>query len=90
MIGKQLLERGRVWGPSGLVPSVVQDAADGRVLMVGVRGCRSARGPLWPPATSISTPALATRCGARARQAGTCCGWLTWLRIATATRSCFG
>jgi len=34
MIGKQLLEEAVVWGPSGLVPSVVQDAADGRVLMV--------------------------------------------------------
>jgi phosphoribosyl-ATP pyrophosphohydrolase/phosphoribosyl-AMP cyclohydrolase len=34
MIGKQLLEEDVVWGPSGLVPGVVQDAADGRVLMV--------------------------------------------------------
>jgi len=34
MIGKQLVEDDVVWGPSGLVPSVVQDAADGRVLMV--------------------------------------------------------
>jgi phosphoribosyl-ATP pyrophosphohydrolase/phosphoribosyl-AMP cyclohydrolase len=34
MIGKQLVEDDVAWGPSGLVPSVVQDAADGRVLMV--------------------------------------------------------
>jgi phosphoribosyl-ATP pyrophosphohydrolase/phosphoribosyl-AMP cyclohydrolase len=34
MIGKQLLADDVAWGPSGLVPSVVQDAADGRVLMV--------------------------------------------------------
>jgi phosphoribosyl-ATP pyrophosphohydrolase/phosphoribosyl-AMP cyclohydrolase len=34
MIGKQLLEADVAWGPSGLVPGVVQDAADGRVLMV--------------------------------------------------------
>ena len=36
MIGKQVVvaEEDVVWGPSGLVPAVVQDAADGRVLMV--------------------------------------------------------
>jgi phosphoribosyl-ATP pyrophosphohydrolase/phosphoribosyl-AMP cyclohydrolase len=34
MIGKQLVEEDVAWGPSGLVPGVVQDAADGRVLMV--------------------------------------------------------
>ena len=36
MIGKQLpvAEEDVAWGPSGLVPAVVQDAADGRVLMV--------------------------------------------------------
>jgi phosphoribosyl-ATP pyrophosphohydrolase/phosphoribosyl-AMP cyclohydrolase len=31
---RQLLEEGVAWGPRGLVPAVVQDAADGRVLMV--------------------------------------------------------
>jgi phosphoribosyl-ATP pyrophosphohydrolase/phosphoribosyl-AMP cyclohydrolase len=34
MISKQLLEADVAWGPSGLVTGVVQDAADGRVLMV--------------------------------------------------------
>ena len=34
MIGKQLLADDVAWGPSGLVPGVVQDASDGRVLMV--------------------------------------------------------
>jgi phosphoribosyl-ATP pyrophosphohydrolase/phosphoribosyl-AMP cyclohydrolase len=36
MIGKQMVvaEEDVAWGPSGLVPAVVQDAADGRVLMV--------------------------------------------------------
>jgi phosphoribosyl-ATP pyrophosphohydrolase/phosphoribosyl-AMP cyclohydrolase len=34
MTGHQLLQGGVEWGPSGLVPAVVQDAADGRVLMV--------------------------------------------------------
>jgi phosphoribosyl-ATP pyrophosphohydrolase/phosphoribosyl-AMP cyclohydrolase len=34
MMGKQLVAEDVVWSPSGLVPSVVQDAADGRVLMV--------------------------------------------------------
>ena len=36
MIGKQMIlaEEDVAWGPSGLVPAVVQDAADGRVLMV--------------------------------------------------------
>lgn len=34
MTGKQLREDDVAWGPSGLVPAVVQDAADGRVLMV--------------------------------------------------------
>src|ERR1035437_9553778 len=36
MIGKQPLvaEEDVAWGSSGLVPAVVQDAADGRVLMV--------------------------------------------------------
>ena len=34
MTGKQLREDDVAWGPSGLVPTVVQDAADGRVLMV--------------------------------------------------------
>jgi phosphoribosyl-AMP cyclohydrolase / phosphoribosyl-ATP pyrophosphohydrolase len=34
MTGKQLCEDDVAWGPSGLVPAVVQDAADGRVLMV--------------------------------------------------------
>jgi phosphoribosyl-ATP pyrophosphohydrolase/phosphoribosyl-AMP cyclohydrolase len=34
MSAKQLLSEGVAWGPSGLVPAVVQDAADGRVLMV--------------------------------------------------------
>jgi phosphoribosyl-ATP pyrophosphohydrolase/phosphoribosyl-AMP cyclohydrolase len=36
MIGRQLplAEEDVAWGPSGLVPAVVQDAADGRVLMV--------------------------------------------------------
>ena len=34
MSAKQLLPEEVVWGPSGLVPAVVQDAADGRVLMV--------------------------------------------------------
>jgi phosphoribosyl-ATP pyrophosphohydrolase/phosphoribosyl-AMP cyclohydrolase len=33
MTGKQLRENDVAWGPSGLVPAVVQDAADGRVLM---------------------------------------------------------
>jgi len=32
--GKGLLKGDVAWGPSGLVPGVVQDAADGRVLMV--------------------------------------------------------
>jgi phosphoribosyl-ATP pyrophosphohydrolase/phosphoribosyl-AMP cyclohydrolase len=31
---RQLLQEGVAWGPRGLVPAVVQDAADGRVLMV--------------------------------------------------------
>jgi phosphoribosyl-ATP pyrophosphohydrolase/phosphoribosyl-AMP cyclohydrolase len=36
MIGRQLslAEEDVAWGPSGLVPAVIQDAADGRVLMV--------------------------------------------------------
>ena len=34
MTGRQLLPDDVAWGPSGLVPGVVQDAADGRVLMV--------------------------------------------------------
>jgi phosphoribosyl-ATP pyrophosphohydrolase/phosphoribosyl-AMP cyclohydrolase len=36
MIGKHLplVQEDVAWGPSGLVPAVVQDAADGRVLMV--------------------------------------------------------
>jgi phosphoribosyl-ATP pyrophosphohydrolase len=34
MSAKQLLPEQVTWGPSGLVPAVVQDAADGRVLMV--------------------------------------------------------
>ena len=36
MIGKQMIlaEEDVAWGPSGLVPAVVQDVADGRVLMV--------------------------------------------------------
>jgi phosphoribosyl-ATP pyrophosphohydrolase/phosphoribosyl-AMP cyclohydrolase len=34
MSGKRLLEGEVAWGPSGLVPGVVQDASDGRVLMV--------------------------------------------------------
>jgi phosphoribosyl-ATP pyrophosphohydrolase/phosphoribosyl-AMP cyclohydrolase len=34
MIGKQLLQADVAFGPSGLVPAVIQDAADGRVLMV--------------------------------------------------------
>jgi phosphoribosyl-ATP pyrophosphohydrolase/phosphoribosyl-AMP cyclohydrolase len=34
MSAKQLLPEEVAWGPSGLVPAVVQDAADGRVLMV--------------------------------------------------------
>jgi phosphoribosyl-ATP pyrophosphohydrolase/phosphoribosyl-AMP cyclohydrolase len=34
MTGKQLREDDVAWGPSGLVPAVVQDATDGRVLMV--------------------------------------------------------
>jgi phosphoribosyl-ATP pyrophosphohydrolase/phosphoribosyl-AMP cyclohydrolase len=34
MIGKSLRPDDVAWGPSGLVPGVVQDAADGRVLML--------------------------------------------------------
>ena len=34
MTGKPLLADDVAWGPTGLVPSVVQDASDGRVLMV--------------------------------------------------------
>jgi phosphoribosyl-ATP pyrophosphohydrolase/phosphoribosyl-AMP cyclohydrolase len=34
MIAKQLLAEEVAWGPSGLVPAVVQDPTDGRVLMV--------------------------------------------------------
>jgi phosphoribosyl-ATP pyrophosphohydrolase/phosphoribosyl-AMP cyclohydrolase len=34
MTGRQSLQENVVWGPTGLVPAVVQDAADGRVLMV--------------------------------------------------------
>ena len=34
MTARQLLPDDVAWGPSGLVPGVVQDAADGRVLMV--------------------------------------------------------
>jgi len=34
MTGRQLREDDVAWDPSGLVPAVVQDAADGRVLMV--------------------------------------------------------
>jgi phosphoribosyl-ATP pyrophosphohydrolase/phosphoribosyl-AMP cyclohydrolase len=34
MIGRQLQAEDVAWGPSGLVPAVVQDASDGRVLMV--------------------------------------------------------
>lgn len=34
MLTKELLPDDVAWGPSGLVPAVVQDAADGRVLMV--------------------------------------------------------
>lgn len=35
MTAKQSLQDEVAWGPDGLVPAVVQDAADGRVLMVG-------------------------------------------------------
>ncbi len=34
MTGKQLRQKDVAWGPSGLVPAIVQDAGDGRVLMV--------------------------------------------------------
>jgi phosphoribosyl-ATP pyrophosphohydrolase/phosphoribosyl-AMP cyclohydrolase len=34
MSGKELAEEDVAWGPSGLVPAVIQDGADGRVLMV--------------------------------------------------------
>lgn len=34
MIGRKLSTDDVAWGPSGLVPAVVQDTADGRVLMV--------------------------------------------------------
>jgi phosphoribosyl-ATP pyrophosphohydrolase/phosphoribosyl-AMP cyclohydrolase len=34
MMGRKLSTDDVAWGPSGLVPAVVQDAADGRVLMV--------------------------------------------------------
>jgi phosphoribosyl-ATP pyrophosphohydrolase/phosphoribosyl-AMP cyclohydrolase len=34
MTAKQLPQDSVAWGPSGLIPAVVQDAADGRVLMV--------------------------------------------------------
>ena len=34
MIDKAFREQDVAWGSSGLVPAVVQDAADGRVLMV--------------------------------------------------------
>jgi phosphoribosyl-AMP cyclohydrolase / phosphoribosyl-ATP pyrophosphohydrolase len=34
MSGRQLIEEDVTWGPSGLIPGVVQDVADGRVLMV--------------------------------------------------------
>jgi phosphoribosyl-ATP pyrophosphohydrolase/phosphoribosyl-AMP cyclohydrolase len=34
MIGKQLLPMQIAWGPAGLVPAVVQDPSDGRVLML--------------------------------------------------------
>jgi phosphoribosyl-AMP cyclohydrolase / phosphoribosyl-ATP pyrophosphohydrolase len=34
MIGKQLLPTQVAWGPAGLVPAVVQDPSDGRVLML--------------------------------------------------------
>ena len=34
MIGKSPLPGDVVWGPSGLVPGIVQDAGDGRVLML--------------------------------------------------------
>jgi phosphoribosyl-ATP pyrophosphohydrolase/phosphoribosyl-AMP cyclohydrolase len=34
MSAEQLLPEDVTWGPNGLVPAVVQDAADGRVLMV--------------------------------------------------------
>jgi phosphoribosyl-AMP cyclohydrolase / phosphoribosyl-ATP pyrophosphohydrolase len=34
MTARQVREEDVAWGPSGLVPGVVQDAADGRVLMV--------------------------------------------------------
>jgi phosphoribosyl-ATP pyrophosphohydrolase/phosphoribosyl-AMP cyclohydrolase len=34
MNGRQLLQDDVAWGPGGLVPAVVQDAADGRILMV--------------------------------------------------------
>lgn len=34
MRSRQVLEQDLSWGPSGLVPAVVQDVADGRVLMV--------------------------------------------------------
>ena len=34
MTTRQLLQEGVAWDPGGLVPAVVQDAADGRVLMV--------------------------------------------------------
>jgi phosphoribosyl-ATP pyrophosphohydrolase/phosphoribosyl-AMP cyclohydrolase len=33
-MARQFLQEDVAWGPSGLVPAVVQDAADGRVLMV--------------------------------------------------------
>jgi phosphoribosyl-AMP cyclohydrolase / phosphoribosyl-ATP pyrophosphohydrolase len=32
--GRRPLERDLAWGPSGLVPAIVQDVADGRVLML--------------------------------------------------------
>ena len=34
MINKRMIEDKVMWGPSGLVPAIVQDASDGRVLML--------------------------------------------------------
>ena len=70
----------------GLVPSIVQDAASGEVLMLGFMNEQVLRGYAEPRVRSRFTAARAGSCGARAgRRAGTCCASVKCAWIATMT-----
>ena len=73
------------FGPDGLVPAVVQDVRDGRVLMVAYMDAEALAATIATGEVH-STPARATGCGARARRAATCCASSISRPTATATR----